>query len=61
MGGKSSKGGSGREYSSSGSFSFNQYGYSHLQSYPQYKSMAYLAHTTTPAADYSGADLLLKV
>ena len=35
MGGKNSKGGSGREYLSSGLSSFNQYGYSYLQPYPQ--------------------------
>ena len=55
MGGKSSKGGSGREYSSSGLSSFNQYGYSHSQQYPQYEPTAYPAHTATPDVGYSGA------
>ena len=55
MGGKSSKGGNGREYSSSGSSSFNQYGYSHSQTYPQYEPTAYQAHTATPIVGYSNA------
>ena len=54
MGGKSSKGGSGREYSTFGSSSFNQYGYSHSQSYPQYELAAYPIHTATLTAGHSG-------